>query len=249
MNSAEYSKLRQIDERHWFYSGKRDIVRYWINRFIQLTPDDLLIDAGMGSGTWAVEMASRCRILAIDDHDESLAIAGPRVEAAGGQVLKSDLHTVHLPSASATVVTLMDVIEHVKDDAGALREMIRLTRPGGIIVVTVPALPWMWSDWDEAVHHHRRYTKSTLLQTVRQPGVRVLRCAYYNTILLPPIALVRWCRRLRPAREELARSEDYIPSVFINRVCYELLVRPACCRFCPAPVGLSLLAVLSRAPD
>ena len=245
----EYERLRQIDEHHWFYRGKRDIVRYWIGRFIELTPDDLLIDAGMGSGTWAIEMAARCQVIAIDDHDESLEIAGPRVEAAGGRVMKSDFHAVDLPSGSAAVVTLMDVIEHMDDDAGALREMFRLTRPGGIVVVTVPALPLMWSDWDEAMHHQRRYKKSRLLRVVEQPGVHVLRCAYFNTVMLLPIALVRWYRRIQPDREGAIRSEDRIVPGVLNRVLHSLLVRPACCRFCPAPIGLSLLAILQRTPD
>ena len=61
MRAEEYEKLRRIGEAHWFYRGKRDIVRYWIDRFIELKDDDILIDVGMGTGTWAVEMASRCR--------------------------------------------------------------------------------------------------------------------------------------------------------------------------------------------
>ncbi|MEI8138715.1 MAG: class I SAM-dependent methyltransferase [bacterium] len=249
MNPEEYKRLRQIDEKHWFYRGKRDIVRYWIDRFVKLLPDDLLIDAGAGTGTWAVEMAACCRVIAIDDHDESLVLAGPRVEAAGGQVMKSDLHAVDLPSGAATVVTLMDVLEHVDDDEGALREMIRLVRPGGIIVITVPALPWMWSDWDEAVHHRRRYYRSRLLRLVEQPGVRILRCAYFNTAMLLPIALVRWYRRLRPAKDGANRGEDVIPQETLNRVLHNLLVYPACCRFFPAPIGVSLLAVLMRTSD
>jgi len=246
MNPEEYEKLLQIDGGHWFYRGKRDIVRHWIDRFIELKPHDLLIDAGMGTGTWAVEMAARCRVIGVDDHDESLALAGPRVEAAGARVMKSGLHAVDLPSGVAAVVTLMDVLEHVDDDAGALREMIRLTRPGGLLVVTVPALRWLWSDWDEAMHHRRRYTRRELLRTVRQPAVRVLRCAYFNTAMLPPIAFVRWVRRIRPAKAGVKRGEDRIPPRFLNHTLHYLLVRPACCNFSPAPIGVSLLAVLQR---
>lgn len=246
MNPEEYKRLRQIDETHWFYRGKRDIVRHWIDRFIQLTPNDLLIDAGAGTGTWAVEMTARCRVIAVDDHDESLVLAGSRVEAAGGRVMKSDLYAVDLPSGIAAVVTLMDVLEHMDDDVGALREMIRLVRPGGIIVVTVPALPWMWSDWDEALHHRRRYYRSSLLQLVEQPGVQVLRCAYFNTAMLLPIALLRWYRRIRPVKDGANRGEDVIPPEILNKILRELLVRPACCRLLPAPIGVSLLSVLLR---
>ena len=246
MNPDEYQKLWQVDEEHWFYRGKREIARRWIERFIQLKPDELLIDAGMGTGTWAVEMAARCRVLGIDDHDESLALAAPRVQAAGGRVLKSSLQAVDLPSGSATVITLLDVLEHIDDDVSAFREMIRLTRPKGLIVVTVPALPWLWSDWDEVLHHRRRYTKRSLIPVLLQPGVRLLHCAYFNSAALLPVALVRWYRKLRPAGLNSVRMEDRIPPKLLNRALYHLLVGPACSRWFPAPIGVSLIAILER---
>lgn len=94
MTSTEYKNLSRVDREHWFYCGKREIVRHWINRFTQLGPDDLLIDAGMGTGTWLVEMSAHCRVMGIDDHEESLALATPRVNAVGGRVLKASLTQV-----------------------------------------------------------------------------------------------------------------------------------------------------------
>ncbi|MFZ5451697.1 MAG: methyltransferase domain-containing protein [Thermodesulfobacteriota bacterium] len=249
MRPEEYENLRRIDEDHWFYRGKRDIVRYWIERFLDLKSDDLLIDGGMGTGTWAVEMASRCRVIGLDDHEESLALASPRLKAAGGQAMLSGVNRVDLPSGAAAVVTLLDVLEHVEDDAGAMGEMIRLVRPGGLIIVTVPALQALWSDWDETLHHLRRYTRGGLVRVLEQPGVRLLRCAYFNTALLLPIALVRWYRRLRPAVNGKNRSEDWTPPALINRALHYLLVRPACSDFWPAPLGVSLLGVLRRVQD
>src|SRR5215210_3389619 len=183
MNPEEYEKLDRLDRVHWFYRGKRAIVRHWIGRHLELGPDDLLIDAGMGTGTWLVEMSRRCRVLGLDDH-ESLAVAGPRLRAVGGDSLKTTLERVDLPDGCAAVVTLMDVLEHLDDDAAALREIIRLTRPGGLLVLTVPALRWLWSDWDVGLHHRRRYHRADLLDLVRRPGVEVLRCSYINTASL-----------------------------------------------------------------
>ncbi len=247
MNPEEYPKLRAIEERHWFYRGKRRIVSCWMDRYIDLKPEDLLIDAGMGTGAWTLEMTRRCRVLGLDDHDESLALAGPLLERAGGSVLKSPINSVPLPSGVAAVVTLLDVLEHVEDDQGALREMIRLTRAGGLILLTVPALPWLWSDWDEALHHRRRYTRRQLLRLTNQPGVRLLRCAYFNTAMLLPIAAVRWGRRLLSRRQVLMRLEDRLPPRVINEALYQILVCPSCWPFMPQRViGVSLLAVLRR---
>jgi SAM-dependent methyltransferase len=246
MNPEEYEKLERLDRVHWFYRGKRAIVRHWIARHLRLGPDDLLIDAGMGTGTWLVEMSGACRVLGLDSRDESLAVAGPRLRAVGGEVRKTTLERVDLPDGGAAVVTLMDVLEHLDDDAAALREMIRLTRPGGLIVITVPALRWLWSDWDEALHHRRRYSRAALLALVRQPGVEVLRCAYINTVLLAPIGLVRLGRRLRPPRPGAPRLEDAVPGPTLNALLYRSLVAPACWAWFRPPLGVSLLAVLRR---
>src|SRR5438445_7673239 len=148
MNPEEYEKLARIDGRHWFYAGKRAIVRHWIARYRTLGRDDVLLDAGMGTGAWLLEMAPFCQVIGLDDFAESLRIAQPRLEAAGGKALKSRLDHVALPDGVATVVTLLDVLEHLDDDRAALVEMVRLTQPGGLIVLTDPPLRMLWRDWD-----------------------------------------------------------------------------------------------------
>lgn len=247
MNPEEYQRLARIDRVHWFYRAKRAVVRHWIGRHLTLGPDDLLIDAGMGAGTWLVEMGRHCRILGLDDHEESLALARPRVQAAGGRVIKTGLNRVGLADGCAAVVTLMDVLEHLDDDAGALAEMVRLTRPGGLIVITVPALKWLWSDWDRALHHRRRYARAELLALVKRPGVEILRCAFFNTALLPAIALVRAWRKLRPEAQGAERAEDRVPPWPVNALLEWLTAAPACVGPCRPPWGVSLLAVLRRA--
>jgi SAM-dependent methyltransferase len=248
MNPEEYRRLDRIDREHWFYRGKRAIVRHWIERSIKLRPEDLLVDAGMGTGSWLVEMSGQCRVLGLDDHDESIALARPRLEAVGGQILKTGLNHVDLPDACATVVTMMDVLEHLDDDRGALAEMIRLTRPGGLLVITVPALGWLWSDWDVGLHHRRRYYRNQLMRLLQQPGLELLRCAYFNSAMLLPIAVVRAWRRLRPPAPGAERAEDRVPGPLVNSLLYRLLVAPACWKWFRPPLGVSLLGVLRRTP-
>ncbi|HVS15679.1 MAG TPA: class I SAM-dependent methyltransferase [Thermoanaerobaculia bacterium] len=250
MNPEEYERLAAIDRDHWFYRGKREIVRHWIDRCVELGRDDLLVDAGCGTGTFLVEMAERCRVLGLDDFAESLAIARPRVGAVGGEVLQTGLDRVDLADGCATVVTLLDVLEHLDDDAGALAEMLRLVRPGGIVVITVPALRWLWSDWDEALHHRRRYHRADLRALCGRSGAELLHLAYFNALALPAIAVVRASRRVLRARarddaERGERMEDRIPPLPLNGLLRVAMVVPARWRLGP-PVGVSLLAVLRR---
>ena len=246
MNSAAYASLDRLDRVHWFYRGKRAIVRHWIDRTVRLGPDDLLIDAGMGTGTWLVEMAARCRVLGLDAHRESLDLARPRVEAVGGRVLETSLERVALADGCATVVTLMDVLEHLDDDRAALREMVRLTRPGGVLVITVPTLRGLWSDWDVLMHHRRRYHRREFLALLDPAEVELLHCAYFNTLMLPPIWLARAWRRWFPPRPGAPLAEEVVPLRPLNALLYQALVTPACWGWFRPPVGVSLLAVLRR---
>lgn len=248
MNPQEYANLDRLDALHWFYRGKRAIVAHWIDRYRPLAGPDLLVDAGTGTGIWPTEAARRygCRVIGVDDHDESLAIAGPRLDDVGGRLVRSNLEQIQLADGEASVVTALDVLEHLDDDRAALLELVRITRPGGLIVLTVPALRWLWSDWDEILHHRRRYHRGDLLRLLDVPDVELLRCAYFNSLLLPALALVRLGRKLVPARADGDRAENRLPSPPMNRLLYRLFVGPACAPWFHPPAGSSLLAVLRK---
>jgi len=136
MNPEEYDNLSRVETDHWFYVGKRQIVRYWIQRAHPLSAGHLLVDCGAGTGKFAAEMAKYCRVLAIDDHDESLDLA--RGKLGDERVRRGSCSHLPLDDASADVLTALDVIEHVQHDCDALTEFARAVRPGGIVVITVP---------------------------------------------------------------------------------------------------------------
>lgn len=246
MNPEEYAKLERIDREHWFYRGKREIVRHWIGRYLSLRPGDLLIDAGCGTGTMLVEMSSQCRVLGLDDHDESISLARPKVHAIGGGILQTDLRAIPLAGGCATVALLLDVLEHLDEPAAALDEMIRVVRPGGLLLITVPALRWLWSDWDVALHHRRRYHRRDFAALLARPGVELLRCGYINTVMLLPIAAVRLWRRILPPPPGRSRAEDSIPPAPLNAILRRCFVAPACLEWFRPPAGVSLLAALRR---
>jgi SAM-dependent methyltransferase len=250
MNPDEYAKLDRIDRTHWFYRGKRAIVEHWIDRSAALGPGDLLVDVGCGTGVFLAEMAARrrVRVLGIDDHAESIALTRPRVEALGGAVLEGGFDGLPVGDASAAVVTALDVIEHVDDDRAALGELARICRPGGLVVLTVPALDWLWSDWDEALHHRRRYDRAGLLRLLLRPELELVHCGYFNTVALPAIAAVRTLRKLRPPAPGALRAEDRVPAGWLNALLFRLLVVPARSRMLGRVPGVSLLAVLRRRP-
>ncbi len=128
------------------------------------------------------------------------------------------------PTASADLITSMDVIEHLDDDA-ALAEYHRVVRPGGLVLLTVPAYPWLWSHHDDWAAHLRRYTRPTLLDAVTRAGLRPVRTTYFNSFLVPPAAVMR----RTPVRRLITVEQDEVgaASPLVDRVMTALAVRRA----------------------
>jgi len=246
MNPNEFSNLAQVETSHWFYVGKREIVRHWIRRVHPLGLNDLLVDCGAGTGAFAAEMTTACRVIALDDHEESLVLARQKLGPA--QVMKGTCVNIPLPENSVDVLTALDVIEHVEQDRQALAEFSRVVKPGGLVVVTVPALMMLWSDWDVALHHFRRYTKRSLLAIIPRDSFEIVRCSYVNVAAFPLVVLVRkWraLKRLLGFKSE-GRSEDRIPPAPLNALLKRSFVSLACQDWIQFPAGVGLLAVLRR---
>jgi SAM-dependent methyltransferase len=160
MNAEEYANMERQEDAHWYYAGKRDIARGWLQRVGPPRADDLLLDCGAGTGRFAQEMQVHCRVLVLDDHEEALRLL--RTKFRPDQILSLAGDRVPLPDASLDYVTALDVLEHTRDDHAVVASFHRLLKPGGVALVTVPAGMALWSDWDVALHHFRRYSRPQL---------------------------------------------------------------------------------------
>ena|SRR2546426_2587635 len=244
MNPEEYQKLELLDAKHWYYTGKRKLVLRWLRRYIQLKKDDLFVDVGCGMGNLLSEVEGHCRLVGIDCSRESICRARSRIASIGGHLLRARIEELPLASGSAIAITVLDVLEHLDNDNSGLKEVIRVVRPGGIIIITVPALRWLWSDWDDALHHRRRYTKRELIRLCGLGNVEVLFCSYFNSIMLPVIFLVRLLRRVLGRRA--LRAEDRMPPRMLNGLLRAIMVWPGCWSWFQPPIGVSLIAILRR---
>ena len=242
MDAAEYANLERVEREHWYYAGKRELVAWWLRRSGALQRDTVLADCGAGTGRFALELACECQVRVVDDHAESLAIL--RTRFAADQVLPGACTQLPFAADSVDAITALDVLEHVEHDAAAVREFHRVLRPRGIAVITVPAAMALWSDWDVALHHFRRYNRAGLVALFPAADWEVEHVNYTNVVVFPLVWLVRKWRQWTGA--DGGRAEDALPPRWVNRLLQFIFVRTGRVAAVPFPFGVSLLLVARK---
>jgi SAM-dependent methyltransferase len=235
--------MLEVDEHHWWYRGRRRIVEVELRR-LPLSGHGRVLDAGCGSGRMLLELARYGHVSGIELDPDAASVASSR---RVGEVRVGPLEELPWADGTFELITCLDVVEHTPDDRRALAELRRVCRPGGWLLVTVPAYQALWSAHDVANHHYRRYGRRTLRRAAVQAGWSVCRMTSFNMLLLPPAAAVRLLhRRRRPEagyRPDLTLGPRWLGPLL------ELPLR-AEARWLSAgrrlPAGLSLLAVLQN---
>jgi SAM-dependent methyltransferase len=138
------------------------------------------------------------------------------------------------------LVALLDVLEHVQDDVGALKAVAAKARHGGYILITVPAHPWLWSAHDDVHHHKRRYTRRTLRRAIARAGLSLESIGSFNMLLLPAALAQRAAKRILAVRS----ADDSMPPALLNRLLTRIfMIERHFAGRLTLPIGLSLVAV------
>jgi SAM-dependent methyltransferase len=185
VEAAELRTLVDVEDRHWWYKERRNILARELRR---LAAPGLALDIGAaGGGNTRVLRAHGWRAVALEYAPTAAMVARER----GVDVLRADAREIPLPTGSMDLVTAFDVLEHIDEDHLAGAEITRVLRPGGTALIAVPADMALWSAHDEAVGHVRRYTRDTLTTVVAKGGLEIQHVWSWNVLLRPVVALRR----------------------------------------------------------
>jgi SAM-dependent methyltransferase len=198
-----------VEDVHWWFVGRRRILLQVLGKYLGRDSAEprRILDVGCGTGTMLSHLASFGKAQGVDIDEEAV---GYCLERGLTDVRLGEAAKLPFDDGSFDLVTALDVVEHLDDDVGALREMRRVLRPGGRILVTVPAFRFMWGDQDEVNQHKRRYVASELRDRLRAAGFDVVRVSYMNVFMFAPIAALRLLRRVqRRVRPRIAQESDF----------------------------------------
>jgi SAM-dependent methyltransferase len=243
MDERLMQAMLDADEQHWWYRGRRRIIRAELDR-LPLPAGAQILDAGCGSGRTLQELVHYGEVRGIELDEGAASVARDR---GFGEVLVGRLEELPYEDESFDLITCLDVIEHTPDDQVTLRELRRVCKPGGWLLVTVPAYQALWSAHDEANHHYRRYARRTLRAPALAAGWSVERMTSFNSLLLAPAAAVRIARRWRNANGAQTSDLDIGPEWLNSALETPLRLEAQWLgRGRTLAAGLSLMAVLRK---
>lgn len=251
MEVRYYETYYQHETRHWWFRWRFKLIQDVIDRLSGMPDQPVMLDAGCGTGQMLKMLQQRGKAVGLDLSREAIMFASSR--DARNLVLGS---VTNPPFASGTfdVAFALDVIEHVDDDRAILQGLREVVRPGGALVVTVPAFQSLWSDHDKINHHRRRYRRRQMRKVLQSAGFEIERITYCNTLLFPIVYVIRrlqaLARRYRPKDDAEVSSDLHAYPRVINSLLYRLmLVEAWVVKRIDMPIGVSILAVARRPLD
>lgn len=247
MNEKLLEYFNDIEKNHWWWEGRRQILRQSIGKKKGLK----ILDIGCGTGetlSFLDEYLPKPALYGVDSSPVAIKYAKRRGHK---NILKVDAKKLPFENNTFDYILLLDVIEHIKNDTAVLIEAKRVLKNKGKIIITTPALQFIWSEHDRAQGHFRRYVRRRIRKIAESAKLSIKRISYFNFFLSPAIIGIRLLSRLRPFRKfgkydsdlnfnvaKKTLANDILKLIFVNEI--KLM------NFINYPFGISIFSILQK---
>ena len=245
MEPEEYSLISKLEDRHWWHKGLRN--RLIDELGLRVSEGAYILDAGCGTGGTVSVLSGHfptARIIGVDFSPIAVLHAAKKAE---GHIALGNVNSLPFEDTTFDAIIVLDVIYHARvDENQAFREFMRIIKPGGVLLVNVPAYEWLRSDHDVVVHTARRYTSRKLRASADKAGFEIVKCGYRNSILFPIMVVQRLVSRMlrsHSPKSAVIHHCRVINTLLSVMLAFENLLLRRGVRF---PVGGSVFAVLEK---
>lgn len=213
MDREVFERMAEVDAHHWWFVARRRIIAQFLHAHLPKREEPLrILEIGCGTGSNLPMLTRFGHVEAIEPDSGARQIALDRFDVSISDGMLPD--GLHVSDGVYDLVVMLDVLEHIEDDAAALAQVKRKLKPGGRLLLTVPAMPWLWSSHDEAHHHFRRYTTNGLVGALSAARYTIHHHSHFNTLLFPLICIARFAGWLTGRKG----GDDAMPGALANRI-------------------------------
>ncbi|MBI3103874.1 methyltransferase domain-containing protein [Candidatus Daviesbacteria bacterium] len=249
MNAYLIDKFTEIEDFHWWFEGRRQILSKIFKKFLQKKLEDVVIlDIGCGTGSNIKFLSNFGNVHGIDN----MKLAIDYCKKKGAKKVKL-ANACKLPYRNRMfdVVVFLDVLEHIENDELAIKEAKRVLKKNGLIIITVPALPIIWSQHDSMQNHHRRYRRDEIESLAENANLKILNMVFFNFLLSFPIVIIRFLSKIslfKGLGEHDSQLNFNLAKIrIINKILLTIFkTEIAFSKFINYPFGISLLAVIKK---
>jgi len=247
MRADLYKDLYQKENYYWWHVGKRRLIKSLIRNYIinkDLKRKKLkILDVGCGSGKMTEDLKVFGEISGIDSSKKAIVFCKKR---GLKDVYKIDIgDKLPFPEKTFDLVLVLDVLEHIENDQKVLRNLKRIMKEEGFLILTVPAYQRLFSYWDKMLGHRRRYTKNGLTRKLRRNGYQILKISYFNSFILIPAIVFRF---FKSKLKENKPPSDFVnlPRFFNSFLLFLSDLEREILKLANTPFGLSIIAIVKN---